>query len=73
MRTNKRKRGLALPDVQIDVCPESAGLILSVGLVSIWLTERTAKQVVAELTSALVGTRASGADESHAAKTGESN
>ena len=63
MMTNKRKRGLASPDVQIDICPDSVGLILSVGLVSIWLNEGTAKQVAAELTRALVGTRASAAIE----------
>jgi len=70
--TNKRRRGLAFPDVQIDICPDSAGLILSVDLVSIWLDEGTAKQVVAELTSALVRTRASGPAEI-AAKTEDSN
>jgi hypothetical protein len=73
MMTNKRRRGLVLPDVQIDICPESAGLILSVGDVSVWLKEATAKQVVAQLTSALARTRASGAVKIHAAGSEGSN
>ena len=71
MMTNNRKRGLALPEVQIDICPESAGLILSVGPVSVWLSEATAKQVAAELTSALA--RGRGTLDIHAATTEESN
>jgi hypothetical protein len=39
--------------VQIDVCPDGVGLILSVGPTSIWLPEPTAREVESKLRAAL--------------------
>ena len=39
--------------VQVDVCPHNAGFILSVGRVSLWLGEATAKDVLTALGRAL--------------------
>lgn len=50
------KRGAATitgQEVQVDACPEAAGVILSVGPVSIWLEIETAKQVAIALRSAI--------------------
>ena len=39
--------------VQIDVCPDGVGVILSVGPTSIWLPEPTARQVASKLRAVL--------------------
>ena len=39
--------------VQVDICPHGAGMILSVGAVSLWLTEPAAKEVASKLEAAL--------------------
>ena len=38
---------------QVDICPDEAGYVLSVGAVSLWLDRRTAEDVVATLGQAL--------------------
>jgi hypothetical protein len=43
-------------DVQVDVCPGSGGLVLSVGPLSLWLDRRTAVAVVSNLLTSLSST-----------------
>jgi hypothetical protein len=65
------KRGeptIARQEVQVDACPEAAGLILSVGPVSIWLEMETARQVAIALRNAI-----SPAAFAAARNTGQSN
>jgi hypothetical protein len=50
----KRESATARFDhVQVDICPHGAGMILSVGAVSLWLTEPAAKEVACKLEAAL--------------------
>ena len=53
MDTKRGESTIARQEVQVDSCPEAAGLILSVGPVSIWLEIETAKQVALALRNAL--------------------
>jgi hypothetical protein len=39
--------------VQVDICPHQAGLILSVGAISMWLPELTVREVVSKLQAGL--------------------
>ena len=39
--------------VQVDICPQGAGMILSVGAVSLWLPEPAAREVASKLQAAL--------------------
>ena len=53
MDTKRREPSTERQEVQVDACPEAAGLILSVGPVSIWLEIETAKQVAVALRNAI--------------------
>lgn len=44
--------------VQVDICPDEAGMILSVGSVSMWLPEPTVREVVSKLQACLREPRA---------------
>jgi hypothetical protein len=39
--------------VQVDLCPHEAGMILSVGSISMWLPESTVREVVSKLQAGL--------------------
>ena len=39
--------------VQVDICPHRAGMILSVGAISMWLPEPTVREVVSKLQAGL--------------------
>lgn len=39
--------------VQVDLCPHEAGMILSVGSISMWLPEMTVREVVSKLQAGL--------------------
>lgn len=39
--------------VQVDLCPDEAGMILSVGSISMWLPEPTVREVVSKLQARL--------------------
>jgi hypothetical protein len=39
--------------VQVDICPQQSGMILSVGAISMWLPERTVREVVSKLQAGL--------------------
>ena len=39
--------------VQVDICPHRAGMILSVGAISMWLPEPTVREVVRQLQAGL--------------------
>ena len=49
-REQKRAR---FDHVQVDICPHEAGMILSVGSISIWLPEPTVREVVSKLQAGL--------------------
>jgi len=53
MDAKRREPTIERQDVQVDACPEAAGVILSVGAVSIWLEIETAKQVAIALRNAI--------------------
>ena len=53
MDAKRREPSTERQDVQAHACPEAAGVILSVGAVSIWLEIETAKQVAIALRSAI--------------------
>ena len=53
MDTKRGAPTLTGQEVQVDACPEAAGVILSVGPVSIWLEIETAKQVAIALSNAI--------------------
>jgi len=53
MDAKRRESTIERQEVQVDACPEAAGLILSVGPVSIWLEIETAKQVAIALRNAI--------------------
>lgn len=40
-------------NVQVDICPHQAGMILSVGTISMWLPEATVREVVSKLQAGL--------------------
>ena len=70
MDTKRRDPSTERQEVQVDACPEAAGVILSVGAVSIWLDVETAKQVAIALRNAISPARLAGVA---ARKTGQSN
>jgi hypothetical protein len=50
----KRQQSIPRIDhVQVDLCPQEAGMILSVGSISMWLPEPTAREVARKLHEAL--------------------
>jgi hypothetical protein len=53
----KRQQSIApFEHVQVDLCPDGVGMILSVGSVSLWLPEPTAQEVARKLQAALCDT-----------------
>jgi Zn-finger nucleic acid-binding protein len=70
MDTKRREANTERQEVQVDACPEAAGLILSVGAVSIWLEIETAKQVAVALRNAISPAALAAAS---ARNTGQSN
>jgi len=56
MPKKRSKRPMRAPDVQVDPCPGSTGLILSVGPMSVWLDNDTARQIVVEIEAAMTRT-----------------
>jgi hypothetical protein len=50
----KRERlNVRFDHVQVDLCPQDAGMILSVGSISMWLPEPTVREVVDKLQAGL--------------------
>ena len=49
----KREMSVRFEHVQVDVCPREAGMILSVGSISMWLPEPTVREVVSKLQAGL--------------------
>jgi len=49
--------------VQVDICPEEAGFVASIGRLSIWLKHEEAKDMVATLTRALIRAAAGGEEQ----------
>ena len=46
----KSRRGRAKPRfVQVDLCPDDQGYVLSVGPMSVWVSVKTAKEIVSSL------------------------
>lgn len=46
----KSRRGRAKPRfVQVDLCPDDQGYVLSVGPMSVWVSVKTAKEIVTSL------------------------
>jgi|KBSSwiStaDraftv2_1062776.scaffolds.fasta_scaffold996297_2 hypothetical protein len=53
MQSGSGRRNRFTPNVQVDVCPEGGGFILSVGSVSLWLDERASVDVMISIAHAL--------------------
>ena len=49
----KREMSVRFEHVQVDICPREAGMILSVGSISMWLPEPTVREVVSQLQAGL--------------------
>ena len=50
----KRERtSIRFDHVQVDLCPDQEGMILSVGTISMWLPEPTVREVVSKLQAGL--------------------
>ena len=50
----KRERvSVRFDHVQVDLCPHEAGMILSVGAISMWLPEPTVREIVSKLQAGL--------------------
>lgn len=49
--------------VQVDICPEDVGFVMSIGRVSLWLKLEEAQDVVATLTRALIRSAALAGEE----------
>jgi hypothetical protein len=49
--------------VQVDICPEDVGFVMSIGRVSLWLKLEEARDLVATLTRALIRSAALAGDE----------
>ena len=49
----KREMSVRFEHVQVDICPHEAGMILSVGAISMWLPEPTVREVVSKLQAGL--------------------
>jgi hypothetical protein len=56
MAKKRSKRVTRFRDVQADPCPGDSGLILSVGPMSLWLDNDTARQVVVAIEAAMTRT-----------------
>jgi len=62
----KRERAsVRFEHVQVDLCPHEAGMILSVGSISLWLPEPTVREVVSKLQACLRDSSPSIADGSN--------
>ena len=53
----KRAVSVRFEHVQVDICPHEAGMILSVGAISMWLPEPTVREVVSKLQAGLASRR----------------
>ena len=53
MHSGSGRRNRFIPNVQVDVCPDGGGFILSVGSVSLWLDERASVDVMTSIAHAL--------------------
>ena len=49
----REQKSVRFDHVQVDTCPHEAGMILSVGSISIWLPEPTVREVVSKLQAGL--------------------
>ena len=49
----KREMSVRVEHVQVDICPHEAGMILSVGSISMWLPEPMVREVVSKLQAGL--------------------
>ena len=49
----REQKSARFDHVQVDLCPDEAGMILSVGSISIWLPEPTVREVVSKLQAGL--------------------
>ena len=56
MPKKRSKRAPRFRDVQVDPCPGSTGIILSVGPMSLWLDNDTAREIVVEIEAAMTRT-----------------
>ena len=54
MAKNKQS-SVRFDHVQVDICPQQEGMILSVGSISMWLPESTVREVVSKLQAGLRG------------------
>lgn len=64
MHSGSGRRNRFIPNVQVDVCPDGGGFILSVGSVSLWLDERASVDVMISIAHALRTCAGDGAQES---------
>ena len=53
----KREMSVRFEHVQVDICPHEAGMILSVGAISMWLPEPTVREVLSKLQAAFASRR----------------
>jgi hypothetical protein len=51
----REQMNIRCDDVQVDICPDQAGVILSVGAISMWLPEPTVREIVSKLQDGLRG------------------
>ena len=49
----REQKSVRFDHVQVDICPHEAGMILSVGAISMWLPELTVREVVSKLQAGL--------------------
>jgi hypothetical protein len=49
----RTKPSVRFDHVQVDICPHEAGMILSVGSISMWLPDTTVREVVSKLQAGL--------------------
>ena len=49
----REPKSVRFDHVQVDLCPDEAGMILSVGTISMWLPEPTVREVVNKLQAGL--------------------
>jgi hypothetical protein len=49
----REPKSVRFDHVQVDLCPHEAGMILSVGTISMWLPEPTVREVVDKLQAGL--------------------
>jgi hypothetical protein len=55
MQSGSGRRNRFTPNVQVDVCPDGGGYILSIGSVSLWLDEHASLDVMISIAHALRG------------------